>query len=217
MKYLEECINFRISFAGEICNFISLCCAPSQSHGFFGTFADNLELNLGTIGNKNHYLIVILGDFNDKSSNWYKHDKTTYEGSKIDPITSQFGLQQLTQENHTLSNSSSCTDLIFMSQPNLVMESRVHSSLHGHCYHQLAYVKFNLKMWYPPPYKGEVWHYHHANVDQIKRATEQFPWEKLFRNLHINEKVYLFNKTIKNILPNYITHETVTCDDKDPP
>ena len=29
--------------------------------------------------------------------------------------------------------------------------------------------------------------------------------------------VYLFNKTIKNILSNYITHESITCDDRDPP
>ena len=152
IQNLEECINFKISFASKICNFISLYCAPGQSHDFLGTFADNLKLNLGTIGNKNHYLIVILGDFNDKSSNWYKHNKTTYEGSNIDAITSQFGLQQLTQvPTHTLSNSSSCIHLIFMSQPNLVMESRVHSSLHEHCHHQLVYVKFNLKMWYPPP------------------------------------------------------------------
>ena len=27
----------------------------------------------------------------------------------------------------------------------------------------------------------------------------------------------LFNKTIKNIIPNNISHETVTCDDRDPP
>ena len=29
--------------------------------------------------------------------------------------------------------------------------------------------------------------------------------------------VSLFNKTIKNILSNYIPHETITCDNKDPP
>ena len=28
---------------------------------------------------------------------------------------------------------------------------------------------------------------------------------------------FLFNKTIKNIISNYIPHETVTFDDRDPP
>ena len=29
--------------------------------------------------------------------------------------------------------------------------------------------------------------------------------------------VHLFNKTIKNILSNYIPHETISSDDRDPP
>ena len=41
--------------------------------------------------------------------------------------------------------------------------------------------------------------------------------EKAFSNTNINEKVSLFNKTILNILNNYIPHETIICDDKDPP
>ena len=111
-------------------------------------------------------MIVILGDFNAKSSNWYKHDKTIYEGFKIEAIASQFGLKQLIQEpTHILSNSSSCIDLVFTSQPNLVMESGVHSSLHENCHHQLVYAKFNLKVWYSPPYECEIWHYQHANID----------------------------------------------------
>ena len=32
----------------------------------------------------------------------------------------------------------------------------------------------------------------------------------------MNQKVHLFNQTIKNILCNFIPHETVTCDDRDP-
>ena len=35
-----------------------------------------------------------------------------------------------------------------MFQPNLVMESGVHSPLDENCHHQLAYAKFNLKVWY---------------------------------------------------------------------
>ena len=132
------------------------------------TLGDNLELNLDTIVNKNRYLIVILGEFNAKSSNLYQHDKTTYEGSKIEGITSQFGLKQLIQEpTHILSNSS-CIDLVSKSQPILVMESEVYSLLHENCHHQLVYAKFSLKVGYPPPYEREICHYQSANIDQIK-------------------------------------------------
>ena len=56
---------------------------------------------------------------------------------KIEPLTSQSRLKQVISDpTHILESSSSCKDLIFMLQPNLVMNSGVHSSLHPHCYHQ---------------------------------------------------------------------------------
>ena len=41
--------------------------------------------------------------------------------------------------------------------------------------------------------------------------------ERSFENNSVNEKVNIFNTIIKNILSNYIPHETITCDDRDPP
>ena len=50
-----------------------------------------------------------------------------------------------------------------------------------------------------------------------KKAITDFSWERAFENLSADEKVSLFNKTIKNILSNYIPHEIITFDDIDPP
>ena len=136
-----------------------------------------------------------------KSENWYKHDKTSREGPKIDALTTQFGLQQIIKEpTHVLAESSSCIDLIFTSHQNLVMESGVHSSFHPNCHHQITYAKFNLKIHYPPPYKREIWHYDQANVDHVRKAVHLFPWEKILRNLNINDRIFLFNKMVKNII-----------------
>ena len=90
--------------------------------------------------------MLMLNQFNVKLSNCYNH-KTSYEGSNIDAITSQFGVQQLIKEpTNILTDSSSCIDRLFTSQPNLVMESGVHSSLH----HQMIHAKINFKVYYPP-------------------------------------------------------------------
>ena len=35
--------------------------------------------------------------------------------------------------------------------------------------------------------------------------------------MNFNDMVNLFNRTIKNILHNFIPHEIITCDDRDPP
>ena len=117
-------------------------------------FLDNLELNFDHMADKNPYLMVVLGDFNAKLNSWHRNDSTDIEGSKIDILTSTFGFHQIINEaTHILNNSSSCIDLIFTSQPNLVTESGVHSSLHANCHHQITYVKFNLNVIYPPRYE----------------------------------------------------------------
>ena len=95
---LKECMNSEISFAGIIYNFIPLYRSPSQSSDNYKDFAENLELNLDKITNKSPYVLVLHSDFNVKSPNCCKDNKTTYEGYKIDAITSHFGLQQLIKE-----------------------------------------------------------------------------------------------------------------------
>ena len=93
--------------------------------------------------------MTIIGDFNAKSCNWYVHDKTSFEGSTIESITSQFGLHQLINKHrHLLQNASSCIDLKLISQPNILVESGAHPPLHPNCHHQITFAKFNLKIYY---------------------------------------------------------------------
>ena len=98
-----------------------------------------------------------------------------------------------------------------------MVESGVQSSLHQNCHHQIVFARFNLKVVFPPPYEREVWHFKKANIDHIRKAINGFQWEKSFQNMNVNDMVHLFNRTIKNILRNLIPHETITCDDRDPP
>ena len=215
IQYLQECINFEIKIKDKLCNFITLPRSPNQCQDDFESFINNFELNLDSIMANNPFLTVILGDFNAKSNLWYNNDITTYEGSKIGGVSSQFALQQIIKEpTHIIGDSSSCIDLIFTTQPDLVMKSGIHSSLHSNCHHHIAFAKFNLKIHYPPPYVREVWHYQKANVDQIREAISEFPWGNSFANISVNEQVQLFTQTIQNIISNYIPHETITCDER---
>ena len=94
---------------GKLCRFISLCRSPNQSQDDFESFPNNFELNIDSVTAKNTFLTVVLGDLNIKSNRCFKGDKTSHEGSKIDAVTSQFGLQQLIKEpTHLAADSSSC-------------------------------------------------------------------------------------------------------------
>ena len=57
-----------------MCSFPCFYRSPTQTRDFFETFADNFELTLGSLINKNAFFIVALGDFNAKTTNWYKND-----------------------------------------------------------------------------------------------------------------------------------------------
>ena len=104
--------------------FVCLYRSSQQFPGIFETFADNFELNLDALTDKNPFLITFLDDFNAKGTTWCNYDTTSYEVCKIEAITSHFGIQKIIKEpSHLIGNSSSCVNLIFASQPNLVIES----------------------------------------------------------------------------------------------
>ena len=140
VKYLQESISFELRIGGKCSRFSCLYRSPSQTQDEFEPFLKNFELTLDKIHENNPFMTIVLGDFNAKSNNWCKSDITSLEGSKIDTIANSYGLNQLIQEpTHMLNSSSSCIDLIFTSQPNLVMESGIHSSSHSNCHHQIVF------------------------------------------------------------------------------
>ena len=112
--------------------------------------------------------------------------------------------QLIAEPTHVPENSSSCLDLIFMNQPNLIMDAGVHPSLHSKCYHQVIYEKLNLQIDYPSLYTREAWDYGKAQFDLINKAIENFDWNKLFSGQDIHNQVKLFNTTILNIFRNFI-------------
>ena len=97
------------------------------------------------------------------------------------------------------------------------MDAGVHPSLHPNCHHQIVYAKLNLKIHLRPPNEREVWHFQKVDINLIRRVMNEFNWERAFFNLDINEMVSVCNATIKNIMANFIPHDTITCDDRDPP
>ena len=126
-NYLNECIVFDITLGDKICSFVVLYRSPSQSSDEFESFSKNLEPTLDRVMQNTPHMMVLLGDFNAKCTNWYNHDKTNFEGIAIENISSQCGLYQvINKPTHISENSSSCIDLIFTSQPNLITESGVH-------------------------------------------------------------------------------------------
>ena len=91
-------------------------------------------------------------------------------------------------------------NLRHISQPNLIIESGVHPSLHPNCHHQIIPAKFNLQIYYPPQYCSEVWHYNAANTEFIRLEVDRFNRQKAFMHKKLNEQGNIFNGVIVNVL-----------------
>ena len=121
----NECINFDVRIAHKICCFIHLYRSSTHTQDKFQIFRSNLELNPDSLSSCNLFLTIMIGNFNAKSKQC-EIDKSSFEGSQIQLLTSKFGSSQIiTEPTHILENSRSCIDLLFLSQPNMVMNSGV--------------------------------------------------------------------------------------------
>ena len=179
LNILNECLVCKLSFGSHRVCLVSIYRTPSQSSNEYDTFLLNFDQLLTYLNSIKPYVLLITGDINVKSSSWWSDDIDAVEGTRFESITSYYGLHQIINEpTHILPSSAFCIDLISTNQPNLVINSGVHSSLHQNCHHQIIFAKINLKVYHPPPYKRLVWDYKKANIDAINLAIKSFNWER---------------------------------------
>ena len=192
--------------------------SPNQTADETGIFLSGLEQTCSSIALESPLCSFVIGDLNAKCTNWWK-EQIISVAWKLYNLTTLLDFSQLINEptNFEPNKSPSCIDLIFVSQPNLIFQFGIHSSLYNTCHHQIIYAKLSLKIYFPPSYKREVWHYNRAQVDLIKKSIANFNWDRAFMNLGINDQVELLENTLLNIFRNFIPHETIKCSHKDPP
>ena len=218
ISQLNECLVVEIAYEDKKCMIVSLYCSPSQTSEDFDSFLTNFENLIDTIFCNDPFLVLILGDFNAKLSSWSSNDIDTLEGISINDLTTSYGLTQLISDpTHILPNSSSCIDLIFCNQTNIVTNCGVLPSLHPNCHHQITFANLNFNVCIPPPYERLIWHYNKSDIESIKKALDLVNWDFLFQNVGVNEQVDIFNITLLNIFKNYTPNENIIIDEIDPP
>ena len=212
MVTLPECIVCEVQLDNKKYFFAILYRSPSQSQIEFQDFMNNFELMLSKMSGENPYCVIITGDFNCRSTNWWGDDIENDEGKLFEPFTSDLGLHQLINEpTHSIGNSRSCIDVIFTDQQYLFLESGVHPSLHEKCHHQIVYGKLSVRVLSPPPYRRRIWFYDRANVAAIKKSIEMFPWKDTLSDIACpNQQVKCLNETLLNIFSNFIPNKIIT-------
>ena len=143
---------------------------------------------------------------------WNLNSISTHMFTKVSLLSAYISVQKfdiicVSETNH---NSEIPSDDENLEIPgyNLVREDHPSDSERG---------GLNLSIFYPPLYERTVWYYERANTELIRRAIDQFDWVRALFNVNVDEKIYFFTKTLLNIIQNFMPHETIICDDRDPP
>ncbi len=145
---------------------------------------------LSKLHGENPFSIVISGDFNCRSTQWWENDIENNEGKLLEPVVSDLGLHQLISEpTHLRGDSKSCIDLIRTDQPNLVVESGVHPSQHAHCHHQIVYGKLTVSNITQPSYTRKIWYYDRADFVAIMKSIK-VPLQRFFDFTSLDRSKY---------------------------
>ena len=187
----------------------------------FENFLSNFENLNNKINSLHPFAVFYAGDVNGHTQSWFPEGNSSAEGVKLDDLFSTLSLHQMINEpTHFFRDDCipSCIDIILTNQPNLVMDCGVRPSLDPTVKHQITFCKFNFKIPPPPNFVRKLWHFNRANSDAIKKAISQFSLENRLASLHNpNEQVHLLNKTILNIMSNFVPNEERKVRPVDPP
>ena len=153
--------NYELTIQNKVGYIAVIYHSTNQSVNESEYFPLHFQTILNQISHSKSSFLVIMGDFNARLQSWWCKDITSHEGTQLESLTISRGLHQLISDSnqlisdptHLLLNSSSCIDLIFTDQPNLVVDSGVYPSLHPNCHHKIAVSRYNLTVEYPPLYK----------------------------------------------------------------
>ena len=206
---VPECIVVQLQLNRKKFFFTIIYRSPSQSHEEYESFLINFELMLSKMFAENPYAVVLSGDFNCRSTQWWDKENENEEGRCFDPLISDLGLHQLINEpTHIIGEHRSCIDLILTNQPNIFLEAGVHPSLHEFCHHQIVYGKLLTSNLAPPPYTRRIWHYNRADSTAITRSIAMYKWNESFQLLQCpNEQVKLLTEVVYNVCSNFIPND----------
>ena len=142
-------------------------------------------------------------------------DEVPIEGTKLSKLCDSYCLNQIIEEpTHILGNSLSCIDLIITDQPNLFVDSGVHSSLYANSHHQIVFGVVNLPVSRPPPYKRTVWEHDKAEIDMINHDLSGMNWSEMFDGPDVNQAVDLFTTLFLSVIARHVPNRETTCSDR---
>ena len=145
-------------------------------------------------------------------SKWYSFDTSDNVGKKLDTITSTVGYTQIIDKHtHFTNHSSSCIDLIFTSNPSIIVIQALKN---------LSLVAVIMISYMEKVTLESLFHHHTPGLFGIARMLTlqgNFNWKSTFEGKTINKTVQVLSEILKNVLSNFVTHKSLNFNYRQPP
>ena len=134
-----------ITIARKKILFATIYCSPRQNSEQFENFIDKLQTALNSMQNDRPHSLILTGDFNCRSTQWWAQELIIQRGIGLDELIKTNNLHQLIYVPTNIRNEGmSCIDLIITDQPDIIIEAGADPSLDEHCQHQNIYGKLGF-------------------------------------------------------------------------
>ena len=97
------------------------------------------------------------------------------------------------------------------------MESGVYLSLHPNCHHEVKLQNLICLFCIHHLTKELLGFNEKANPGLIRRVINKLDWTRALSNVSIDKKVCYSTETLLYIIHNFIPHERIVCNNRDPP
>lgn len=188
--------------------------SPSQQAQLRATFIGSLDTQLLEITEFKKFPIFILGDFNDRCTNWYSDHSDSDLKLSLFELMNSHSLEQLV---HQPTRGPNLLDLIFSNSKNLVKNVQVLDSF-DNLDHKIISCILNLKIKKNQCFNRVVRNFTMENLQLLSTNLRNIPWQTLLLNdSSVDDTVHTFYDILLNEINIAIPSRTVTIRPRDKP
>ena len=191
---------------------------PDSNIDNVNSFIDNFNDNLDAMSRVKCDAMVILGDFNDRCTQWNSDHTTSDFRNKLRDLVNARGLHQCIETPTRITrNCSHILDLIITDSPGFVQNSSVKPPIANsdHCT-----IDCSLKITYTSdkPFKRKVYNYNNANFSELAKEISESPLCTLIHSVDdIDDSTQFLYDIVHDSIANHIPSSIITVRPKDKP
>ena len=162
--------------------------------------------------------VFLMGDLNDRCTEWDTiHTDSELKQDLVD-MTASFGLHQMINEPTYLTRTSAnILDLIFTDSPGSITETGTLPPI-GTSHHAVVYCCSSRTRSYEKPYTVEMWKYEDGDIEGLNNAICDFPFEDILGDIEdIDYAAESWTHLLIQIAKEYIPSHTVKIHPNDKP